>query len=116
MLGVGAGPEGGMGGDSDSAGAAWSPAPRRGAPMSQNDRDAIAVLLSVHGLGPLTLGRLVTSLGSAAAILDTADRPGAATVLVEASCSPDGEARPMPLVVAQGLITASADRARILAE
>ena len=40
--------------------------------MARADRDGIAVLLSVHGLGPLTLGRLVASLGSPAAILDTA--------------------------------------------
>jgi DNA processing protein len=122
MLGVGAGPEGSATGDADGFGGDWSGAGAgRGAggrrsPMPRADRDAIAVLLSVHGLGPLTLGRLVASLGSPAAILDVASGSRGGTHLVVASRSDDGEARPMPLVVAEAVVTAAAGRARILAE
>jgi DNA processing protein len=84
--------------------------------MARADRDGIAVLLSVHGLGPLTLGRLVASLGSPAAILDAASGARGTARLVAASRSSDGESRPMPLSVANAVVIAAADRARILAE
>jgi DNA processing protein len=113
MLGVGVGPDGG--GDS-TMNATWSAAPRRPEPMSRADRDAVAVLLSVHGLGPLTLGRLVERLGSPAGVLEAASQPRATLALVEASRSADGEARPMPANVAAGIILAAARRATILAE
>ncbi|HET9852514.1 MAG TPA: DNA-processing protein DprA [Candidatus Limnocylindrales bacterium] len=94
----------------------WSSTPARPEPMSRADRDAVAVLLSVHGLGPLTLGRLVERLGSPAAVLDVATQPRATVALVEASRATDGEARPMPANVAAGIILAAARRATILAE
>lgn len=84
--------------------------------MPRADRDAIAVLLSVHGLGPLTLGRLIAALGSPAAILETAAGDRAAARLVEASRSRHGDARPMPVAIAEGVVAASGNRARILAE
>lgn len=116
MLGVGAGPDGSSIGEpalDTIAGLAARGHPR---PMPRADRDAIAVLLSVHGLGPLTLGRLVTSLGSPAAILEASAGPRGAARIVEASRSLEGDARPMPLVVAQGIVDAAAGKARILAE
>ena len=110
MLGVGVGPDG-------TADAGWEVAPRRAAPMSQADRDALAVLLSVHGLGPLTLGRLVESLGSPASVLAAgAARSGATAALVAASRSDDGEARAMPSTVADAIVRAAERRDAILAE
>ncbi len=98
MLGVGIGPEGAPG-------------------MARADRDALAVLLSVHGLGPLTLGRLVESIGSPAAVLAAgASGKGAIASLVAASRSEDGDARAMPGSVAQAIVVAAARRDAILAE
>ena len=60
------------------------------------DREALAVLLSVHGLGPLTLARLVERRGSPAAILelaaDRARRPGSSTPVAAATAG--GRAMP----------------------
>lgn len=102
MLGVGSG-----GSDSD-------PQPVSG--MPKLDRDAVAVLLSVTGLGPLTLGRLVAIAGSPAAILDIARRPAAVKELVEASRTQDGSARAMPESVAEGIVTAAGQASAILRE
>ena len=72
------------------AGAAPANVPDR---MPARDRDAIAVLLSVLGLGPLTLGRLVAVAGSPSAILELARGADAVRRLVDASRSTDGSAR-----------------------
>ncbi len=107
---MGVGPHGG-------ADSTWEVVPRRPARMGRADRDAIAVLLSVHGLGPLTLGRLVDSLGSPAAVLDAgASGARAAAALVAASRSEDGESRSMPLSVAEAIVQAAARRDSILAD
>jgi DNA processing protein len=74
--------------------------------MSARDRESLAVLLAVDGLGPLTLGRLVEVVGSTTAILDLARRPGAAGLLVEASRSAQDADRAMPTVVAQHIVGA----------
>ena len=84
--------------------------------MPKSDRDAIAVLLSVTGLGPLTLGRLVAIAGSPAAILDIAGRPTAVRQLVEASRASDGGARAMPESVAEGIVAAATRAPSILRE
>ena len=113
MLGVGVGRDGSdLGGGS---GAVSREAPRE-APMARGNREAIAVLLSVHGLGPLTLGRLVDRLGSPAEILETAGRPSGAAALVEASRSDAGEWHAMPMPVAAAIVTAALRRESILAE
>ena len=88
----------------------------RPAGMSRDDRDAIAVLLSVHGLGPLTLGRLVERLGSPAGVLAAAAAPSASKHLIEATRSDSGEGARMPLVVADAIVLAAARRWAILAE
>lgn len=103
--------------DSDDAAPQGRSRPVPGATgLSRPDRDAIAVLLSVHGLGPLTLGRLVGALGSPAAILDAAGATGGVARLIEASRSTHEDARPISLNVAQAVVTAAAGRARILDE
>ncbi len=72
--------------------------------VTAQDREALAILLSVTGLGPMTLGRLVEALGSPSAILEHASRPGAVHRLIEASRAPDGLGHPMPAPVAQGIV------------
>jgi DNA processing protein len=108
MLGVGAGPDGG-GWEAGSPG-------RGSAAMRDVDRDALAVLLSVHGLGPLTLARLVAGLGSPAAILDAAAAPGGDRRLVAASRHVDGEWHAMPAAVAAAIRVAAGRRDAIVAE
>ena len=84
--------------------------------MPEADREALTVLLSVTGVGPLTLGRLVERLGSPAAILDAAERADGEAVLVEASRDPDSTNRAMPSIVAQAIVDATSRRSTILAE
>ena len=84
--------------------------------MPRPDRDAIAVLLSVTGLGPLTLGRLVAIAGSPAAILEMASSPTAVRQLVDASRTRDGSARAMPESVAAGIVAAAGRAPAILRE
>ncbi|MEO8274307.1 MAG: DNA-processing protein DprA [Chloroflexota bacterium] len=83
---------------------------------SAGDREALAILLSVSGLGPLTLGRLVEMIGSPSAILDLTGRPGAAAKLVAASRSLDGSAHAMPSDVAAAMVAAAANGSAILRE
>ena len=116
MLGVGVGPDWAGGGGNEPAVADTSP-PAPSGTLSRADRDAIAVLLSVSGLGPLTLGRLVERLGSPAAVLAAASSGSSSAMhLVEASRSQTGEWARMPLVVADAIVLAAARRATILAE
>ena len=111
MLGVGVGPDG-LGGGGGRRGGPAAAVPI--APLREQDRDALAVLLSVNGLGPLTLGRLVDRLGSPAAILETAEGVGGAAALVEGSRAADGEWRAMPLAVGDAIAAAAANRAQLL--
>lgn len=108
MLGVGpAGPDG--------LGAAAAPnaaEPR----VPPRDREALAVLLSVTGLGPLTLGRLVEVAGSPSAVLALARGPGAVARLVEASRAADGLAHAMPKDVARAIVESDARATAILRE
>lgn len=84
--------------------------------MGEADRDALAVLMSVDGLGPLTLGRLVDRLGSPAAILEAAAGTAGASTILESSRAGDGEWRTMPRAVAAAIVDAAANRARLLDE
>jgi DNA processing protein len=111
VLGVGVGSEG-VGGVPDAPGASSREVPV--ARMRDQDRAALAVLLSVHGLGPLTLGRLVEQLGSPAAILEMAAGTGGAAALVQSSKAADGEWRAMPRNLADAISTAAANRAHLL--
>ena len=115
VLGVGPGPDSLVGG-----GIAEAPSPQLvhwpPGPLGDADRDALAVLLSVEGLGPLTLGRLVDRLGSPAAILETAGRPDGASTLLESSRAPEGGWRTMPRNVADAVAAAAANRSRLLDE
>ena len=82
--------------------------------MSESDREALAVLLSVDGMGPLTLGRLVDRLGSPAAILEAAAGAGGASAILQSSRAADGEWRTMPRTVADAIVLAAGNRAQLL--
>jgi DNA processing protein len=84
--------------------------------LTRGDREALAVLLSVHGMGPLTLGRLVDRIGSPAAVLELATRRDAIGELIDASRDGDGPGRPMPASVAGGIVDAVSRRAVIIAD
>jgi DNA processing protein len=84
--------------------------------MPAADRDALAVLLSVQGLGPLTLARLVGRLGTPSGILALAGSPNAAAQLVEASRSDAGAWHAMHAGVASALVEAAGDASTILGE
>lgn len=117
MLGVGAsGPEGPDGPGGMPAGVPGGMRADVPAGMSQGDREALTVLLSVHGMGPLTLGRLVQRLGSPAAILDLTGARDAERDLVEASRDREGPGRAMAATVAEGIVRAASKRAVILAD
>jgi DNA processing protein len=116
MLGVGVGPDVGAGGVA-AGGMAAGPGPFASlgtGSVTDADREALAVLLSVDGLGPLTLGRLVDRLGSPAAILELAGEPGGADALLERSRPVDGEWRMMPPKVAQAIAVAAGNRSVLL--
>ena len=110
MLGVGVGPDGAGGGTPITSGV---PAASERA-LGDDDRDALAVLLSVDGLGPLTLGRLVDRVGSPAGILEVAAGTGGTGTLVESSRSADGDWRSMPVKVARAIAAAAANRTGLL--
>jgi DNA processing protein len=84
--------------------------------MPVADREALAVLLSVQGLGPLTLARLVGRLGTPSGVLALAASPSAAAQLIEASRSDAGAWHAMPSNVASALVDAAGDAPSILAE
>lgn len=102
MLGVGAGAHGVALDDAADRGEG----PARIAAMSAADREALAVLLAVDGLGPLTLGRLVEVAGSTSGVLELARRPSGAGLLVDASRSAGDEGRAMPDTVAGRIVNA----------
>ena len=104
MLGIGAGPDGSGAEQATSAGVAG------------RDRDALAVLLSVHGLGPLTLGRLVRRLGSPGSVLERAGDRDAVRVLVDASQSTENGRHAVSAELARAIVTAAGNAAAILAQ
>lgn len=108
MLGVGTGAPDGLAG-----GAGAPPAAPR---LQARDREALAILLSVTGLGPLTLGRLVEAAGSPSAVLALAREPAAIGRLIEASHAADGLARAMPREVARAIVEMESRAPAVLAE
>ncbi|NJD29987.1 MAG: DNA-protecting protein DprA [Chloroflexi bacterium] len=84
-------------------------------PLSSADREALAVLLAVHGLGPLTLERLVRQIGSPSGILRLARSNGGALSIRSAMRSPDGAWAAMSELVAQGIVEAASAADQILA-
>lgn len=117
VLGVGAGADLTGETEPDTSISASPGRPASGRPaISTADREALAVLLSVHGMGPLTLARLVEGLGSPAAILEVTGQPNAEAELVAASVDPDGTSRAMPRAVATAIVEAASRRDEILTD
>ena len=77
-----------------------------GAALAQAEREALAVLVSVQGLGPMTLERLTAACGSAAAVLRVATGPQAVAQLVAASAAADDGARPIATTLAEAVVAA----------
>lgn len=110
MLGVGAAGPDGLSGAGSSAAAEPGVSPR----VALRDREALAVLLSVTGLGPLTLGRLVEVAGSPSAVLALAREPAAVARLIDASRAVDGLGHAMPRDVARAIVETDARAPAIL--
>src|SRR5512144_2893575 len=82
--------------------------------MARAEHEALAVLVSVQGLGPMTLERLMAACGSAAAVLGIATGPKGAERLVAASAATDDAPRPMTTALPPAVATAAERRALVL--
>jgi DNA processing protein len=82
---------------------------------SLEEHEALAVLATVAGLGPVTLGRLLLGLGTARNVLEVARANTAVPVLMEASRDLDGLARSMPEAVATAVAGAAHNTEAVLA-
>lgn len=82
------------------------------APDRAAERDAWAILASVDGIGPMTLGALLRALGDGRGVLATAGAPRGAGRLVEAAAS---EGIRLEAAVAGAVVAAAGRGAEILA-
>lgn len=89
---------------------ATNPASRATDPAVRAEREALAVLVSVSGLGPMTLQRLVAACGSATGILKVAAGADAVRCLSAAGAGPAESPRPMPTSLAAAIVEAGAGR------
>lgn len=76
-----------------------------------DEREALAVLVTVDGLGPVTLGRILAAFGSAVAVIE-AGRRGDVRALAAAAAS---EERQAPSAVPPAIVAAARDSERIAA-
>jgi len=83
-------------------------------PHPIEEHEALAVLATVAGLGPVTLGRLLLALGNARNVLAAGLGSGAVPRLIAASRDLDGLARSMPAPVAIAVAAAAQESDRIL--
>jgi DNA processing protein len=77
-------------------------------PAPPEEREAWAVLLSVHGLGPAGFGALLAAYGSGRAILAAAGRRGAAARFAGIAAEGEGRA-PFRAAVGEGIVTTVAE-------
>lgn len=84
------------------------------APARLAEHEALAVLATVDGIGPITLGRLLRTVGSATAVLELARRDGAVADVVAASRDVEGDARVMPDRAAENLVATAIAADRVL--
>ena len=82
--------------------------------LGSEDRDALAILVSVQGLGPITLDRLLARIGSPAAILSVANAPDGVRALVSAGEILEAPWRSMAEAVAEAIVEAGGRRSAIL--
>lgn len=83
-------------------------------PQPIEEHEALAVLATVAGLGPVTLGRLLLALGNARNVLAAGLGSGAVPRLIAASRDLDGPVRSMPAGVAIAVAAAAQESDRIL--
>jgi DNA processing protein len=86
---------------------------------ARREREALAVLVSVFGLGPVTLQRLVSACGSARAVLDLAAGSDAARRLAVAGSATDdttggGSRRELSIAIATAIVDAAERRDQIV--
>jgi DNA processing protein len=81
---------------------------------ARDEREAMAVLVSVQNLGPMTLARVLERYRSAREVLDAAAGRHGVRELVAASAGADGAARPMPVAVAEAVRAAAGRRREIV--
>ena len=83
-------------------------------PAPPDEREAWAVLLSVHGIGPAGFGALLATYGTGRAILVGASRRGAAARFARIAAEGDGRP-PFGTSVGEGIVAAAAELADRLA-
>src|SRR5687767_6099048 len=83
-------------------------------PARIEEHQALAVLATVEGLGPVTPGRLLLALGDGRSVLEIARAPAAVPALIRASRDVDGLARSMPMEVANSVVDAARESGAIL--
>ncbi|HLX35283.1 MAG TPA: DNA-processing protein DprA [Candidatus Limnocylindrales bacterium] len=84
-------------------------------PTSVADLEALAVLTSVNGLGPVTMGALFAAIGSPAAVLRlAAERQGARAIAAAATNLESG--RGLPTALPDAIVAAAGRRQEILGE
>src|SRR5512135_2911544 len=81
--------------------------------VAPDERAAMAVLVSVQHLGPMTLARLVARFGTAVATLDAALLPDGPAALIGASRGADGAAGAMSPDLAAAVVEAADRRLEI---
>jgi DNA processing protein len=89
------------------------PLGRRGAGAGMDEREAIAVLLAVEGVGPMTLARLRAACGSAAAVLEAATASDGVARLI-AVTPHDHLDRPLAPELAAAIADAASGAPRLL--
>ena len=120
MIGVGRSGPLGLLADADVAGREpirpGSPAsPVGGArPAGTAEHEALAILATVAGLGPVTLGRLLVAFDSARGVLDVARASEAAPALIRGSRDPDGVGHAMSAPVAEAIVATARDSDAVL--
>jgi DNA processing protein len=110
---IGVGREGPLGVVSEAPAAV--PPPPALVPAPLEEHEALAILATVAGLGPVTLGRLLVALGNARNVLEVARDNGAVPLLIGASGDHDGHGRSMSEGVATAVKEAASQSDRILA-
>lgn len=93
-------------------GAGTAPAARE--PISAADREALTVLVSVSGLGPLTLRRLLDFFGGPSEVLLAASAPRGAATLIASSRDPMGAWPAMGRDVANAVVESLGRRDEIV--
>ena len=86
-----------------------------GGTVPASERDAWVVLAGVAGVGPLSFERLITSFGSAEAVLAASMAPGSAVRLVQATGDGDGGSPTLSPAAAAAVRAAAMDPERSLA-